>query len=284
MQIATTSTATRRSGSGRERPAVLTLLVALSVVASVAGARPTPVRSEPQSLVPSQPPTADAVRLASGLIGVVFPEWRASPQQLTFWAHAGLYGVGELAFRVLDGQEDPGAMAAAKDSLTEARVRAEEETIFLSGHMTFRSAAEIETIQWSGRAVMERERNVLRDRINAHPEWPDAEVAATIREAGVKFGPDDRAALLAHFNRLDLTPFFGKVAKGRLRRAYFQLREKDQLDAGAGHFARAEWTVILDRGPESMVVTIEPFHGSIIGVLATRRPTRETPVKKPPAR
>lgn len=288
MQIGTTSTATTRSGSGRERPAGLTLVLALTAIAGIAGAPPTPARAEPQwpgAGVTSQPTTADAVRLASGLMAVVFPEWRASPQQLTFSAQTGLYGVGELTFRVLDGHEDPAAMAALtlrREDLNQTRVRALDESTFLSGYMTFRSAQKVEMVHWFGRAVMERERNALRDRINAHPEWSDAEVAACVREAGVKFGPDDRAALLAHFNRLDLTPFFGKVAKGRIRQAYFQLREKDQLDAGTGDSARAEWNIILDAGPDSMALTIEPFQGHVVIVVAARRGTREPPARKQP--
>lgn len=266
----------------------MTLVLALTAIAGIAGAPPTPARAEPQwpgAGVTSQPTTADAVRLASGLMAVVFPEWHATPQQLTFSVHTGLYGVGDLTFQVLDGHEDPAAIAPLtlrREDLNQTHVRALQESTFLAGQMTFRSAQEIEMVHWSGRAVMERERNVLRDRINAHPEWSDAEVAACVRGAGVKFGPDDREALLAHFNRLNLTPFFGKVAKGRIRQAFFHLRERDQLDAGAGDFARAEWSIVLDGGPDSMALSIEPFQGHIVLVVATRRATREPPARKQP--
>lgn len=104
----------------------------------------------------------------------------------------------------------------------------------------------------------------------------DTQVAACVEEAGAKYGPAHRKEFLACIARLDLSPFFGKVAKGRVRSVEFELRNKAQQEMRLAS-ASAEWVVILDQAEQSMVMVFEPFGGHL--VLATV--DRKLPTRKP---
>jgi hypothetical protein len=68
----------------------------------------------------------------------------------------------------------------------------------LNAYCQFRSAGEVESIAFHGRAVQEQENAAFHALSYEHLEWSDARLVEALTEAGAKYGPAAKNAFLEH--------------------------------------------------------------------------------------
>ncbi|HLJ42176.1 MAG TPA: hypothetical protein VKT50_11875, partial [Candidatus Acidoferrales bacterium] len=101
----------------------------------------------------------------------------------------------------------------------------------------------------------------LRSRIQAHPEWPDPLIVRTLKEAGAKYGPNDKTALLSVIPVGELEKFLGPL---QVESAEFQLTTKDHIGSFALLFWQVEMKAAKPNGQSvEYSMTFEPFAGRL---------------------
>jgi hypothetical protein len=195
------------------------------------------------------PTVLQAADIAIRLAEAVFPDWKTEPLRIELYPDFQTSeGVDEIWLIAGDTPTvERGAAAEQSRATTRLRVR-----------IHFAGPNRIGHTSWSGAAVRTPELEQLRRDVASHPEWSDAEVSTRLDEAGAKFGPAKRQALLARVARLDLTPFYGRVAKGTIHSVEFVRQNRND------DFVWLEWRVILVLGQESVMLSFEPFDGRLI--------------------
>jgi len=96
---------------------------------------------------------------------------------------------------------------------------------------------------------------LLLDQVNSHQKWSDQQVAASMKKAGAKFGPNDRDALLKKVPTEALEPFIGQFriessefhlrheqSPRSLAELYWEVDGESELQSGQ----KAHWTLILE--------------------------------------
>jgi len=112
----------------------------------------------------------------------------------------------------------------------------------------------IEAIQTSGPLVNSARVSALADSIASHPEWGTADIAAVIVAAGGRFPPGTRNALLAQLPAF--VDVLGTVAAVQ------------QVSFGGNNRIAAVWLVDVTVGARVFRLTVEPFDGQVIGLIA----------------
>lgn len=102
----------------------------------------------------------------------------------------------------------------------------------------------------------------LRNSVEAHPEWPDEQVVQALKDAGARYGPNDKDAFVQMIPLNKLEKFFGKL---RIKSVEFKLRYPQREEPP---LAELYWSVHLDgRGPRgrraTYHLTFEPFEGKL---------------------
>ncbi len=132
----------------------------------------------------------------------------------------------------------------------------------LSGTFSFDVEGQITHMNVEGPAIAKDSLNkTLRSRIQAHPEWSDTHIVRTLKEAGARYGPNDKTAFLSVIPLGELEKFLGPL---QVESAEFQLTNKDHI----GSFALLFWQVEMKttkRNGQSVEysMTFEPFAGKL---------------------
>jgi hypothetical protein len=104
--------------------------------------------------------------------------------------------------------------------------------------------------------------------VNTHRNWSDSQVVRALKEAGAKYGPEDKDGFLASLPLKDLEEFLGKLT---IKSAEFQLRH----DQPGGPIPELSWSVeaesrSTDGKVKILTLMFEPFAGKlnqIVGAL-----------------
>ncbi|HVB56594.1 MAG TPA: hypothetical protein VNE63_09215 [Candidatus Acidoferrales bacterium] len=132
----------------------------------------------------------------------------------------------------------------------------------LSGMFYFDVEGRITHMNVEGPAITKESLyEAIRDRIQAHPQWSDNHIVQTLKEAGAKYGPNDKTAFLSVIPLGELEKFFGPL---QVESAEFQLTTKDHI----GSFALLFWEVEIkttEQNGQSVEYSMafEPFVGRL---------------------
>jgi hypothetical protein len=107
----------------------------------------------------------------------------------------------------------------------------------------------------------------VRDVINAHPDWTDAQVLATAKEQGIRFGPDNKAIMLRLVPLHELGAFYGSL---RIEKVVYNLYD-GQKCAGCA-FADLSWYIeAAETGTlRRLRMSVEPFEGKITSITESQ--------------
>jgi len=135
----------------------------------------------------------------------------------------------------------------------------------LSGTFSFDVEGRITHMNVEGPAIAKVSLNkTLRSRIQAHPEWSDTRIVRTLKEAGAKYGPNDKTAFLSVIPLDELEKFLGPL---QVESAEFQLTTKDHIGSFALLFWQVEMRTTKQNGQSAEYsMTFEPFLGKLTGV------------------
>jgi len=99
--------------------------------------------------------------------------------------------------------------------------------------------------------------------INPHPEWSDAEELEAARKLGLRYGPEDKDALLRLIPLKELSRFYGPL---QIKSAEFRMNG-GQKCAGCS-FADPRWYVTASEtgSAHGLLVVVEPFFGKITSI------------------
>jgi hypothetical protein len=99
----------------------------------------------------------------------------------------------------------------------------------------------------------------VRSAIDPHPEWSDEQELAVARKLGLRYGPEDKDAVLRLIPLKELSQFYGPL---KVTSAEFSINVGRKCTSCA--FVLPGWDINVSRGKRvSMRITIEPFYGRI---------------------
>lgn len=110
--------------------------------------------------------------------------------------------------------------------------------------------------------------NDARTTINAHPEWAETQAVASAKQHGMRFGPNEKEAILQHIPIGDLAAFYGAI---RIEKARFDLYSGAKCEGCS--FADLRWYIDaeeVDRQRE-LQITLDPFEGKIDSISESKR-------------
>lgn len=84
--------------------------------------------------------------------------------------------------------------------------------------------------------------------VDAHPEWSDERVATELKHSGAKFGPSERAAIIAALPSKALEPFIGSMT---VESAEFRLRHQQKPEPIAELYWVVEASSIMSNGEKA---------------------------------
>jgi hypothetical protein len=124
----------------------------------------------------------------------------------------------------------------------------------------------IESVTIHGDALAnDKKDKQISELVNTHRNWSDAQVVRALKEAGAKYGPEDKDSFLASLPLKDLEEFLGKLT---IKSAEFQLRH----DQPGGPIPELWWTVEAESrstGGKTQIFTLilEPFAGKLNHII-----------------
>ena len=132
----------------------------------------------------------------------------------------------------------------------------------LAGTFDFDEEGRITHMNVEGPAITKDSLNrTLRDHIQAHPEWSDTHIVRTLKEAGARYGPNDKTAFLSVIPVGELEKFLGRL---QIESAEFQLTTKDHIGSFALIFWQVEMKATKPNGQSvEYSMTFEPFAGRL---------------------
>jgi hypothetical protein len=100
--------------------------------------------------------------------------------------------------------------------------------------------------------------------VNAHRNWSDGQVVRALKDAGVKYGPEDKESFLASLPQKDLESLLGRLT---IQSVEFHLRHEQS----GGPIAELWWIVeadakSTDSKTQSFTLSFEPFDGKLTGL------------------
>jgi hypothetical protein len=97
-------------------------------------------------------------------------------------------------------------------------------------------------------------------------DWSDEQIAAALKEAGAKFGPDRKAEFLRSFPRAELRPFMAGDLEVVSAEFYFE--HNPQMQLPPWWLVQAKWHAFDGRESDCSLV-FEPFHGYLTSISLT---------------
>lgn len=109
---------------------------------------------------------------------------------------------------------------------------------------------------------------VVHKLLNAHPEWTDAEELKAATKKGMRFGPDNKAAVLRLIPLKELNAFYGPLRIKKVRFSVAGIKEP------GSSFADLRWYIDAQEvgTPRALQITVEPFRGRIDSISEYREP------------
>jgi hypothetical protein len=103
-----------------------------------------------------------------------------------------------------------------------------------------------------------------RAEINSHPSWTDADALEAAKRHGLRYGPNDKQALLELIPLRELGTFFGTL---RVKRTKFTVTSEHKKDA-THSFASLSWVITAEEvgTTRALEISVEPFQGAIVGL------------------
>lgn len=205
----------------------------------------------------------DQIEVAQSAIRVFFPELTGKRyRMLVFWTDPfdkQWSTIGLLREFGLEVQESGADFlkGETKDTLGSGLLNAVCE---------FGASGDLSAISVRGRATHYVENAALRDLVDHHAEWSDAQVIDALKAAGARYGPNDETAFRDALPRMNALGFvFGAVPK--ITAVKFLIR--DEVDPPAPRNANLYWAVDVEvasiqrPGTIRYVATFEPFAGKL---------------------
>jgi hypothetical protein len=113
----------------------------------------------------------------------------------------------------------------------------------------------------NGSFVHEEKQEVLTKLVDEHPEWSDLQMTDALSQAGAKFGPDQKEALLARFPVKELEPILGKI---EMDVTQFEFRGNVNAPYYAVMNGLIRFRSKSDGKRDGYAVSLEPFDGRVI--------------------
>lgn len=132
----------------------------------------------------------------------------------------------------------------------------------LSAHFQFDGRdRRIFSIFANGSFLNAEKQQALTKLVDEHPEWSDAQMTDALLQAGAKFGPSQKEALLTRFPLKELESIFGKIEMGP---AQFTFRG----NAEPPFYAVMNWSIRFrttkDGRIDEYTASLEPFSGKVV--------------------
>jgi hypothetical protein len=220
--------------------------------------------------------SVDRLTVALGFAQVIFPELKGKEFTVSFAPGNGTFIVGptqadDVAVRI-DDQDN--FLWHPPDETADQYYAAQFEEVRRSGielpldlrfsfidihgplkprHLTCEPSEFTSDV---GHAQMEKVYAVL----NPHPEWSDAEELSAARKLGLRYGPEEKSAILEKLPLKQLAEFYGKL---RIKSAEFLINGGGKC-VGCS-FVYPRWNVYLSGAstPRGLFIVVEPFFGKI---------------------
>jgi hypothetical protein len=98
--------------------------------------------------------------------------------------------------------------------------------------------------------------------IDPHPEWSDEEELRVARKLGLRYGPEDKSAILKKLPLKELSKFYGPL---RIKSARFSMNVGKKCTGCS--FVNPTWEITLSgSGTRSLLIIVEPFFGKITSI------------------
>jgi len=97
--------------------------------------------------------------------------------------------------------------------------------------------------------------------LNAHPEWSDEEELTAARKLGLRYGPEDKSAILQMFPFKELAEFYGKL---RIKDVKFSMNAGQKCTGCS--FAAPSWELSVSDDTGGSLIMVEPFFGKITSI------------------
>jgi hypothetical protein len=96
--------------------------------------------------------------------------------------------------------------------------------------------------------------------LKPHPEWSDAEELSAARKLGLRYGPEEKSAILEKLPLQQLAEFYSKL---RIKSAEFSMN--GGMKCAGCSFVYPRWDVTLSKvgKPGGIDIVVEPFFGKI---------------------
>jgi hypothetical protein len=112
-------------------------------------------------------------------------------------------------------------------------------------------------------AVHQRQREQLHDLVASHPEWSNTQIANALKQAGARFGPDDKEAFVKSLPLNKAERFLGKI---KITSVEFDYPRRDQN--GRFTLINLSWIVqaeaeLPDGTHPTYTIVFEPFEGKL---------------------
>lgn len=117
-------------------------------------------------------------------------------------------------------------------------------------------------VRFTSDAGYEQMRKVA-EALNRHPDWSDAKELEEARKLGLRYGPEDKDAILRLVPLKELRQIYGPL---KIESAEFSINLGQKCDGCS--FAAPTWDVKVSatQAVRSLLITIEPFFGRITGL------------------
>jgi hypothetical protein len=204
------------------------------------------------------------VLAAQEFLWLMYPDLKGNRYQMTLHLNGSFdYPVEDIAFfRLNIGQYGEGSVVSpqkpGEPSLDEP---------FLYAMFLFDDQGYIETAAIAGRSVGNPSAyKKVRDLVESHPEWNEAQAVAALKEAGAEFWSDEKGKLKNALGLEGMNKILGEIT---VDGETFQGLNRDHV----GSFARLAWDVSLRASRPNgrkvhYIATFEPFKGQLEGIQA----------------
>lgn len=145
--------------------------------------------------------------------------------------------------------------------------RPDPDSVLLSGDVwlpPIEHGSRIQQVDTSPEGANERKLTTLRELVQSHPEWSDDQVVRALKDAGARFGPDEKQAFVDSLPLVNAERFLGTLKVTSVEFRHLQ-------DGRNGSFAASalDWTVranahFSDGTEAEYVFGFEPFEGKLI--------------------
>jgi len=211
---------------------------------------------------------SDATQLlrAQQLLRALYPELRNKNYVMSVEA-SGAFDMDWTSLPVLSVEIGP-AEKGHKEYIADksGTLRTVQESPVFGAMVALDTYGRVLDLSARARDILSGEKNEgLRKQVDSHRQWTSSQVGAALKDAGAKFGPDNREALIQAIPREALEPFIGQFQVDTVE---FRLRHEQP----SGSLAELYWEAVAvsqDPGGKPMhwSLLFEPFGGKLTSII-----------------